>query len=162
MNKKILYGILTVLAAIGITGAYAVNIDLKGDTSVDGNLDVTGNISGPTIDAIFSEISDASQCEPSNVQHWDKIIYEPKLLGGDITFVEPDGQPELLEGRLYDIKVIDDPTKNVDLTQTVADKLNFFGYKKQVVSPPPLRDINPDNIIIHDVEYGIVCVKIPL
>jgi len=161
MNKTILIGIVMVTAiGIGASSAYAVNIQLEGDSTVNGNLAVSGDITGPTMDAITTAISEAGLCPQQNVQHWDKIIYKPTLLGGDISFVEPQGETELVENKFYDVKVIDDPNKTIDLAQAVADKLNQLGYKKQFIQPP-LRNINPDNILIEDVEYAIVCLKTP-
>jgi len=46
MNKQILISTIIALSAVGITSAYAINLDLKADTTVTGDFDVTGTISG--------------------------------------------------------------------------------------------------------------------
>jgi len=46
MNKTILISTIIALTAVGITSAYAINLDLKADTTVTGDLGVTGTISG--------------------------------------------------------------------------------------------------------------------
>jgi len=46
MTKTILISTIIALTAVGITSAYAINLDLKADTTVTGDLDVTGTISG--------------------------------------------------------------------------------------------------------------------
>jgi len=102
-------------------------------------------------------------CPLENVQHWDKIIYTPFFVPGDINIINPQGHPDLIEDRQYDIKIIDDPNTTVDLNQAVANKLNQIGYKIQTIANPedPFEDIRPDNIMIGDVEYAIVCVELP-
>jgi len=52
MNKSILLTIIFVITAVGITSAYAVV-----STTVIGDLDVTGSITGPTITAINAAIT---------------------------------------------------------------------------------------------------------
>jgi len=46
MNKTILISTIIALTAVGITSAYAINLDLKADTTVTGDFGVTGTISG--------------------------------------------------------------------------------------------------------------------
>jgi len=46
MNKTILIGIIAAFGITGISTAYAINLDLKADTTVTGDLGVTGTISG--------------------------------------------------------------------------------------------------------------------
>jgi len=160
MNKILLATIVAIIA-VGVTAAYAA-IDLKDDTTVTGNLAVTGDITGPTITALTTSIDSAAICPRQNIEHWDKIIYSPLLTIPDINFNTPQGQPDLIEDRDYDVKVIDDPNKNVDLSQVVANKLNQLGYDKLTLNQPAIEDIHPDNIVIVDVEYTIVCVEPPI
>ncbi len=150
------------IIAVGVTSAYAA-IDLKADTTVTGNLAVTGDITGPTITALTTAISSASICPPQNVVHYDKIIYHPTLNIADC--VVPSGNPtELLtkdqfgNGPDYDIKVLDDPTKVADTAQKVADFLNALNYG---VISGQAGDIEGFDIHVTDVEYAIVCTAPP-
>ena len=145
------------IIAVGVTSAYAA-IDLKDDTTVTGNLAVTGDITGPTITALTAAISSAGGvCAAQNVVHYDKIIFHPTLNLADCGV--PSGNPtELLThagiSTNYDIKVLDDPTKVADLNQKVADFLNNLNY----CSPGgQAGDITPINIHVTDVDYRIVC-----
>ena len=64
-------------------------------------------------------------CPQENVQHWDKIIFEPKLKGNENKIFIPDVPlSELREKKPHDIKILDDPNTVVDLERAVAQKLN--------------------------------------
>ena len=150
------------MIAVGVTSAYAA-IDLKDDTTVTGNLDVTGVITGPTITALTTAISSAPICPAQNVVHWDKIMFYPMLLIGscDMTPIPSGNPPELLippGDFIYDIKVLDDPTKVADLNQKVVDFLNGLNY----CSPGGTTgDLQPMDVFILDVDYSIVCTVPP-
>ncbi len=75
MNKTVLLTTIVAIIAVGVTSAYAVNLDLKDDTTVTGNLAVTGDLTGPTITALTTAISSAAICPAQNVVHWDKITF---------------------------------------------------------------------------------------
>ena len=144
---------------VGISSAYAVNISLEGDSTVNGNLDVSGDITGPTINAITTAISDAAICPQENIQHWDKIIFRPILNPGDLEFLSPPGQVELIEDMEFDIKVLDDPNWIADIRAKVLQKLNAIGYEKNLLGEAV--DISVLNIEIIDVDYAITCVEQP-
>ena len=90
-------------------------------------------------------------CPIDNVKHWDKIIFE---VGNDVVG-NPNGgvvpQP-LVPGRVYDIKVLDDPRTVADVTGKVIEFLKQQGY---IVDDPA----NPVVLRITDVEYAIICTK---
>ena len=164
MNKSILLTIIFAIIAVGATSAYAVNLDLKADTTVTGNLAVTGDITGQTITALTTAISSAPICPAQNVVHWDKIMFYPMILIGscDVNFPIPPGNPpELLipQGNfIYDIKVLDDPTKVADLNQKVVTFLNSLNY----CSPGGTTgDLQPMDVFVLDVDYSIVCTVPP-
>lgn len=163
MNKTTLTGLTALIAVgFGISSAYAITVTLAGDVAITEDLDVTGAITGPTINAINTAIDGAAICPQQNVEHWDKIIYFPTLLVPDIGFnTTPQGQPDLIEDRWFDIKVTDDPHNNVDLSKTVADRLNQLGYNKLTLNQPAIEPIHPDNIVIVDVEHSIICAELP-
>ena len=155
MNKKILYSIIGLVLVGGLFSAvYAVNLDLKADTTVTGNLAVTGDITGPTITALTTAISSAAICPAQNVVHWDKITFignlEIQNFAGE--------QPEFISSQgliLYDIKVLDDPDKVADLNQKVADKLNGLNY---CLPGGQAGDLTPINIHVTDADYSIDCI----
>ena len=162
MNKTFLLTTIIAIIAVGATSAYAVNLDLKADTIVTGDLAVTGDITGPTITALTTAISSAGGvCAAQNVVHYDKIIFHPTLNLADCGV--PSGNPtELLTHAgittNYDIKVLDDPTKVADLNQKVADFLNNLNY----CSPGGTAgDLTPIDVFILDVDYSIVCTVPP-
>ncbi len=102
-------------------------------------------------------------CPQENVQHWDKIIFEPKLKGSENEISIP-GVPgsELREKKQHDIKILDDPNTVVDLERAVAQKLNSLGYfvEKQLGGDSTtIQEVSPNNIKIKDVEYAIACVS---
>jgi len=102
-------------------------------------------------------------CPQENVQHWDKIIFEPKLKGGENEISIP-GVPvsELREKKQHDIKILDDPETVVDLERAVANKLNELGYRveKQLGSGSTTTQlVSVTNIKIKDVEYAIACIS---
>jgi len=157
MNNRILYTTIIAIAAIGVASAYAVNLDLKADKTVTGDLAVTGDLTGPTITALTTSIASAPVCAPQDVVHYDKIIFHPTLNLADCGV--PSGNPtELLTPSVvdtnYDIKVLDDPTKVADVNQKVADFLNNLNY---CTPGGTAGDIIPINIHVTDVEYRIVC-----
>jgi hypothetical protein len=88
-------------------------------------------------------------CPRENVQHWDKIVFE---VGNDVVGDPAGGvvppQP-LVPGRVYDIKVIDDPHTVADVTEKLIRFLQTQGYI--IVDPSVLK--------ITDVEYAIICTK---
>jgi len=59
---------------------------------------------------------------------------------------------------LYDIKVLDDPTKVADLNQKVVDFLNPLGYGKTMQTP---GDLTPIDVFVVEVDYSIVCTLPP-
>jgi len=152
MNKSILLTIIFVITAVGITSAYAVV-----STTVTGDLDVTGSITGPTISAITTSLSSASVCSPENIQHWDKITFL-----GTLQIQNSMGQlPTVIDSTgafIYDIKVLDDPTKVADLNQKVVDFLNPLGYGKTMQTP---GDLTPMDVFVVEVDYSIVCTVPP-
>ena len=134
--------------AIGIGTTYAgamPSIDLNEDTNVNGNLQVTGDITGQTIDDINAAIASlGAGCDDANIQHWDKIIFTPAALIFHPT------QPNLSPFRVYDLKFMDAPNVLVDADQKVIDKLTSLGYTTPIL----------DTIInVIDVDYDIVCIK---
>ncbi len=146
MKKTILFTIIFVITAIGITSAYAVS------TTNTGDLEVTGSITGPTISALTSSITSAPACPQANIQHWDKITFFGFV---QITSFEGE-QPSVINSGgnfLYDIKVLDDPIKVADLNQKVVDFLNPLGYG--VTEPGDLITID---VFVVEVDYSIVCV----
>ena len=139
------------MIAVGVTSAYAA-IDLKDDTTVTGNLDVTGVITGPTITALTTAISSAPICPPQNIQHWDKIIFFGTL---QIQTSMMGQLPQTIDSTgafLYDIKVLDDPTKVADVNKKVVDFLNPLGYGKTSAG-----DLTPIDVFVIDIDYSIVC-----
>jgi len=154
LNKKILLATMIAIIAVGVTSAYAV-IDLKDDTTVTGNLAVTGVITGPTISALTTAISSAAICPAQNVVHWDKITFIGNI---EIqNFANPIEQPEFISSTsliLYDIKVLDDPDKVADLNQKVIDKLNGLGYR---ILGQPANMLSPMDVVVFEVDYAIVC-----
>jgi len=152
MNIRILYTTIIAIAAIGVASAYAINLDLKADNTV------TGDITGPTITALTTSISSAPVCAPQDVVHYDKIIFHPTLNLADCGV--PSGNPtELLTHTQfittnYDIKVLDDPDSVAFLEGKVADFLNNLNY---CTPGGTAGDIIPINIHVTDVDYRIVC-----
>ena len=151
MNKKILLTTIIAVIAVGVTSAYAVDLDLKADTTVTGNLAVTGDITGPTVTALTTAIASASACPPENIQHWDKIMFFGTV---QITSFQS-AQPAIIDSQglfIYDIKVLDDPTKVADLNQKVVDFLNPLGYGLTEAG-----DLSAMDVFVVDVDYSIVC-----
>ena len=74
----------------------------------------------------------------------------------------PSGNPtELLIPQgdfIYDIKVLDDPTKVADLNQKVVDFLNNLNYCSPGGNP---GDLTPMDVFVLDVDYSIVCTVPP-
>ncbi len=150
MKKTILFTIIFVISAIGVTSAYA-----GVSSTVTGDLDVTGSITGPTISALSSSIASASVCAPENIQHWDKITFFGFV---QITSFQSE-QPSVIDSTgafLYDIKVLDDPTKVADLNQKVIDFLNPLGYGTTMAG-----DLIPIDVFVVEVDYAIVCTAPP-
>ena len=150
MNKTMLIGITVLVAVgIGVSSAYAINIQLAGDATVDGNLDVAGVITGPTIAAINGNIANAAICPFENIEHWDKIAFVPNVV---ITNLDTNVNPLTLEPSFaYDIKVLDDPNSVAFLEGKVVDKLNTLGYR---VASSPVQKID---LFVFEVEYAIIC-----
>jgi hypothetical protein len=82
-------------------------------------------------------------CPATNIQHWDKIIFEIK----DRRLAEKLNLPEDSE---LDIKVIDDPTKVADIKKKVLDFLKMPDDKPLIIN-------KTEDIKIIDVEYAIIC-----
>jgi len=148
------------IIAVGVTSAYAV-IDLKDDTTVTGNLAVTGVITGPTISAITTSLSSAAVCPLQNTFHWDKIIFFPQLELQN--FEMPPLEPVMLSQLLtYDIKVLDDPDSVAFLEGKVVAKLNDLGYgvSGQPATKGMLNALT--DVAILDVDYAIICSEPPV
>ena len=112
-------------------------------------------------------------CDPSHVQHWDKIMFTFRSGGhatGVVSFIitDPDGniieQTSTVEnvGKLnqFDVKVLDDSDEVSNLEAKVLEKLEGYTVtitagNGEVISRP----IQETNINIFDVEYAIVCAK---
>ncbi len=161
MRKTTLIGLVTlIVVSIGVSSAYAITITLAGDVAVSENLAVVGTITGPTIDGINATIASGSAvCPGQNVEHWDKIIFHPTVPVVD--FGVPSGNPsELLpqsiqgDTTMYDIKVLDDPTKVADTSQKVADFLNNLNYG---IIGGSAGDIHHHDIHVTSVQYSIIC-----
>lgn len=165
-----LYGIIVIIFVGGISAAWAATITL------DGDVDVTGTLDGPTIASLQAQINQITPiCPPENIQHWDKIKFfvTASNLVGIKTIISANAQqptlttvphtganPETSFSPLYDIKVIDDPTKVVDLQQVVSDFLNAHGYLLSQGGQVG-RAVIPADIGIADIEYAIVCTLPP-
>jgi hypothetical protein len=91
------------------------------------------------------------------LEHWDKIVF------GTLEHfsTREAGQPQQLipiEGALsdpnalYDVKVLDDPTKVADLRDKVALFLRVHGYTDTSGGGPTGSDI-----VIKQVQYSVVC-----
>ena len=162
MNKpSLIVLVLLITLGIGMSSAYAITITLAGDATVTGGLEVSGDLTGPTIDAINAAIATSASCPEENVQHWDKVIFHTIIFiqQGDIDFNTPQGKTELVIDRPLDVKVLDDPNQLANLEDKVIQKLKTLGYSINNEEEPFIRDLLPNNIIIEDVEYAIVCVQ---
>ncbi|MDH3676993.1 MAG: hypothetical protein OEQ12_01680 [Nitrosopumilus sp.] len=157
MNKTPLIGV-TMLITIGVSSAYAINITLAGDATVTGDLDVSGSVTGPTINAINAAIADTSSCPQENLQHWDKVIFNATLKGFDLNFVNPNDKTPLDEFGTFDVKILDNPNEVANLQEEVAQKLNSLGYQKNDLQEG-IIGIDGFNIDLVDVEYSIACVQ---
>jgi hypothetical protein len=83
--------------------------------------------------------SSSGGCAPSNVQHWDKIVFI--IQSSDLA-----SRVKLPIGTELDIKVLDDPTTVADVKQKVLDFLKVPNESR-------------DSIRIVSVEYDIICVS---
>jgi len=127
-------------------------------------VEATSDVSPPPMDPPMDPPTKVNTiCPQENVQHWDKIIFEPKLKGTETKILIPaDPSSELVIKTRHDIKILDDPETVVNLGRAVAQKLNELGYRVE-------KDIGPDktttvsvsetNIKIKDVEYAIACIS---
>jgi len=161
LNKTILLTTIIAIIAVGATSAYAANLDLKADTTVTGNLAVTGDITGPTITALTTAISSAAVCPLENTFHWDKIIFFPQIEMQN--FEMPPLEPVMLSQLLtYDIKVLDDPDSVAFLEGKLVAKLNDLGYG--ISGQPATKGmLNPlTDVAILDVDYAIICSEPPV
>jgi len=136
---------------IGVSSAYAANIQLAGDSTVAGNLAVTGEISGPTVDAISIAISEASICPAENIQHWNKIVF----LIGSITYHHPT-LPALIPSHTYEMIVQVDPSDINEVKLLVAKKLNADGYTHDGQPVDPNVEISG---AIETVSYSTICAE---
>jgi len=112
-------------------------------------------------------------CDPSHVQHWDKIAFQFHPAGGDIrgfiafTVTDADGNIIQLFDSVnsvtilskFDVKVLDSPDEVSNLGAKVVEKLEDFTMTVttrtgEVISRP----IQESDIGVFDVEYAIVCV----
>ncbi len=157
MNKTTLIGITVFVAVgIGMSSAYAINIQLAGDVTVDDNLDVAGVITGPTITTINGAIANAAICPQENIEHWDKIVFVPLVVMENFA----QNTPNILEASQfeYDIKVLDNPDEVAFLEEKVANKLNGLGYR---ILGQSSTLIIPQDVLILEVQYAIICAEIP-
>ena len=160
MNKTTLIGVsMLIVIGLGVSSAYAITITLAGDVAVTEDLDVTGDITGPTINAINTAITSSTSCPPENIQHWDKVVFSINLIPFDEGFISPNGETVLDEFSIFDVKVLDDPNKLADLREKVVLKLALMGYQKDNALEQGPVDLAETNIEIIDVEYSIVCVQ---
>jgi len=138
---------------IGVSSAYAVNISLEGDSTVNGNLDVSGDITGPTINAITTAILDAAICPQENIQHWNKIVF--KL--GDITYSHST-LPNLLPTHTYEMIVQVNPDDFNEVKLLVAKKLNADGFVDGATGNlvKPNAEISA---LVETVGYSTICAK---
>jgi len=151
---------MLIAIGIGVSSAYAITITLAGDVTVTDNLDVSGDITGPTIDAISAAITTSASCPQENIQHWDKVIFSANMDDPfDEGFISPNGKTELDEFSVFDVKVLDDPNELADLREKVVQKLSSLGYQKNYFLEPFIRDLAETNIDIIDIEYSIICVQ---
>ncbi len=91
-------------------------------------------------------------CARENVQHWDKIIFSSKK---DI--LNKEGVVIFDKKEIFDIKVIDDPTKIERPLLKAAEKFNRVGWTTEKGEP-----FTPKDLKLIDIEYAIVCVEIGL
>ena len=112
-------------------------------------------------------------CDPSHVQHWDKIAFQFSPDDGDhrrfIAFTVTDADGNIIELfdsvnsvtilSKFDVKVLDSPDEVSNLEAKVLEKLEGFTMTVttrtgEVISRP----IQESDIGVFDVEYAIVCV----
>jgi len=150
MTKTIILGaiIVGIIISAGITMAYAINITLAGDAAVTGNLDVAGDLTGPTIDGINSAISSSGGCTTKEIQHWNKIIFDPLII-----MTHPNTSLNLSPLNTYEIIEMVNPSGIIDTTQLVINKMTSLGYNTPIF---------PQSFIVFDVEYAIICAQPPL
>ncbi len=171
MNK----GIWAIIVAAAFVGGTVFSADLASAAKPITEVFVTNEATNPVPTSVTNDVTDPvpttvtneatnpvpvtgsvnSVCPAGSIQHWDKIIFEVVLGGGELSLISPDGETELEVEKEYDIKVLDDPNEVADLKQKTADKLNDIGYQKFTIQgPKPIRDFNVEII---DVEYAIAC-----
>ena len=119
------------------------------------------------------ENGETAACDPSHVQHWDKIAFQFHPDSGDIrgfiafTVTDADGNIIQLFDSVnnvailskFDVKVLDSPDEVSNLEAKVVEKLEDFTMtvtprRGEVISRP----IQESDIGVFDVEYAIVCV----
>ncbi len=112
-------------------------------------------------------------CDPSHVQHWDKIAFQFHPDSGDIrgfiafTVTDADGNIIQLFDSVnnvvilskFDVKVLDSPDEVSNIRAKVVEKLEDFTMtvtprRGEVISRP----IQESDISGSDVEYAIICV----
>jgi len=113
-------------------------------------------------------------CDPSHVQHWDKIAFQFHPDSGDIrgfiafTVTDADGNIiELFDSvnnvvilSKFDVKVLDSPDEVSNLGDKVVEKSEGYTvtitiHTGEVISRP----IQESDIVVFDVEYAIICAK---
>jgi hypothetical protein len=120
---------------------------LQDDASTSGGVFTetapTGEGTGAAISEIIKNCGKPVEtvCSPTNVQHWDKIVFK-------INSTELAKRLNLTAGTELDIKVLDNPKEVADIKNKVLD---FLG----------VRDAKRETIQILDVEYAIICAKTP-
>ncbi len=105
------------------------------------------------IDITMTSTLTVCESQGGAYDHWDKVIFtsEGANLKGN------GGTPFFKQGTVLEFKFPQtDPFEPVHLAQLVADHLNNIGWTNGGFNP-----VNPDRIVIIDVEYTAVCV-IPL
>ena len=112
-------------------------------------------------------------CDPSHVQHWDKIAFQFSPDDGDnrrfIAFTVTDADGNIIQLfdsvnnvailSKFDVKVLDSPDEVSNLEAKVLEKLE--GYTVTITTRTGeviSRPIQESDIVVFDVEYAIVCV----
>jgi len=141
--------VCTITEIIDATGDGAGNTLLTSSavaTDSSGNVFVAGNNSNNVFKIPFRP----TECEAQGgaYDHWDKIVFhtEGAALRDSTGKFIPVFTP-------LDIKVIDDPTQVANLKIKVANFLNGVGWTNGGGGP-----VNPNRIVIDDVDYTAICV----
>jgi hypothetical protein len=144
LSKDILVSDVFVPTAGDYDGQRAI---LQDDASTSGGVFIetaaTGEGTGAAISEIIKNCGKPTEtvCNPNNVQHWDKIVFK-------INSTELAKRVNLTAGTELDIKVLDNPKEVADIKKKVIDFLGVPTAKRETIQ-------------IIDVEYAIVCAKLP-